>query len=144
MIVEALFRDIADADIPAVIALWQAAGLCRPWNDPEKDIAFARRDSHSTVLVAESAGRVVATVMAGEDGHRGWLYYVAADPALRGTGLGRQIVEAGERWLAMRGVWKVQLLVRQENTVVHGFYEHLGYRDVQTTCFQKVIGEPAP
>lgn len=140
MFVESHIRDIADADIPAVIALWRTAGISRPWNDPEKDIAFARRDGHSTLLVAESAGRVVATAMVGEDGHRGWLYYVATDPALHGAGLGRQIVEAGERWLAMRGVWKVQLLVRQENTDVHGFYEHLGYRDVKTTCFQKVIG----
>jgi ribosomal protein S18 acetylase RimI-like enzyme len=140
MFVELQIRDIADADIPAVIALWQAAGISRPWNDPQKDIAFARRDAHSTVLIGETAGRIVATAMVGEDGHRGWLYYVAADPALRGAGLGRQIVEAGERWLAMRGVWKVQLLVRHENTAVHGFYEHLGYRDVQTACFQKVIG----
>jgi ribosomal protein S18 acetylase RimI-like enzyme len=140
MLVELEIRDIADSDIPAVIALWQAAGLVRPWNDPEKDIAFARRDGHSTVLVGESAGRIVATAMAGEDGHRGWLYYVAADPVLHGSGAGRRIVEAAEGWLAGRGVWKVQLLVRAENTLVHGFYEHLGYRDVKTTCFQKVIG----
>jgi ribosomal protein S18 acetylase RimI-like enzyme len=140
MIVDAKIRDIADADIAAVIALWSAAGISRPWNDPQKDIAFARRDAHSTVLVAESAGNIVATAMVGEDGHRGWLYYVATDPALRGTGLGRQIMQAAERWLAARGVWKVQLLVRQGNDQAHSFYEHLGYTDVKTTCFQKVIG----
>ena len=86
---DAIFRTITDADTDAVIALWHAAGITRPWNDPATDLAFARRGSHATVLVGEQAGRIVATVMVGEDGHRGWVYYVAADPALHGTGLGR-------------------------------------------------------
>ena len=136
---EPMIRDIADGDVDAVIALWHASGIARPWNDPAKDIAFARRDGHSTVLVAEHEGRVVATAMVGEDGHRGWVWYVAADPALQGTGLGRLVMAAAEAWLAARGVWKVQLLVRQDNTAVKQFYEHLGYHDVQSTCFQKVI-----
>ncbi len=105
-------RPIEDADIPAVIALWHAAGVARPWNDPATDIAFARRGPHGTVLVAEIEGSVAATAMAGEDGHRGWLYYVAVAPERQGGGLGRVMVEAAEAWLAARGVWKVQLLVR--------------------------------
>ncbi len=75
-------RPIEDADIPAVIALWHAAGVARPWNDPATDIAFARRGPHGTVLVAEIEGSVAATAMAGEDGHRGWLYYVAVRPSV--------------------------------------------------------------
>jgi len=138
----AIIRDIGDADIDAVIALWHAAGIARPWNDPVKDIAFARRDGHSTVLVAELDGGVAATVMVGEDGHRGWVYYVAADPARKGSGLGRLMMQAAEAWLAARGVWKVQLLVRQDNAAVKQFYEHLGYADVHATCFQKII-QPA-
>jgi ribosomal protein S18 acetylase RimI-like enzyme len=132
-------RDITDTDIADVIALWHAAGITRPWNDPAKDIAFARRDAHSTVLVAERDGHIAATVMVGEDGHRGWVYYVAADPAQKGTGLGRLMMQAAETWLAARGVWKVQLLVRQDNAAVKQFYEHLGYADVHSTCFQKII-----
>ena len=135
----ALIRDIGDADIAEVIALWHASGISRPWNDPAVDIAFARRDGHSTVLVAELDGRVAATAMVGEDGHRGWVYYVAADPALKGTGLGRLMMQAAEGWLAARGVWKVQLLVRQDKEAVKQFYEHLGYADVHSTCFQKII-----
>ncbi|KMO39738.1 acetyltransferase [Methylobacterium variabile] len=134
-------REIRDADVPAVIALWHAAGVARPWNDPATDIAFARRGPHGTVLVAEIAGQVVASVMAGEDGHRGWLYYVAVAPAQQGTGLGRVMVEAAEAWLAARGVWKVQLLVRRENEAVLGFYDHLGYRDTNSVCLQKVIAK---
>lgn len=132
-------RTMADDEVDQAIALWHAAGVARPWNDPVRDIAFARRGEHSTILVAVRAGRIVATAMIGEDGHRGWVHYLAADPALHGSGLGRQMMDAAEHWLAGRGVWKVQLLVRGDNQAVRQFYEHLGYRDTQSVCFQKVI-----
>lgn len=134
-----LIREIADNDIAQVIALWHAAGVARPWNDPLRDIAFARRDDHSTVLVGVEAGRVVATAMVGEDGHRGWVYYVAIDPKLQGSGFGRTVMDAAERWLVDRGIWKVQLLVRSENVKATGFYEKLGYRDTNSVCLQKVL-----
>jgi ribosomal protein S18 acetylase RimI-like enzyme len=132
-------RSIQDEDIDQVISLWGAAGLIRPWNDPVKDIGFARRDLHSTVLVADRRGRVIATAMVGEDGHRGWLYYVAASPEFQGNGFGRLIMAAAEAWLSERGVWKVQLLIREDNERVREFYEHLGYHDTRTSCFQKSI-----
>ncbi len=132
-------RVISDDDIEKVVALWHAAGVARPWNDPRKDIAFARRNPHSTLLVAEMEGDVVATVMVGEDGHRGWVYYVAADPIHQGKGLGRAMMSAAEDWLTKRGVWKLQLLVRAENAKVIEFYEHLGYRDTSTVCLQKIL-----
>lgn len=130
---------MTDADTAQVVALWHASGVSRPWNDPHRDIAFARRGAHSTVLVGELDGRIVATAMVGEDGHRGWVHYVAADPAHQGSGLGRKIMDAAEDWLAKRGVWKVQLLVRADNAAVRAFYEHLGYRDTRSVCFQKII-----
>jgi ribosomal protein S18 acetylase RimI-like enzyme len=134
-----LVRDMRDKDAEHVIAVWHASGVARPWNDPATDIAFARRDLHSTILVADLAGRIVATAMVGEDGHRGWVYYVAADPEYQGRGLGRTMMNAAETWLAKRGVWKVQLLVRGDNAAVKKFYEHLGYLDTGSICFQKVI-----
>ena len=90
----------------------------------------------------ELEGRIVASAMVGEDGHRGWVYYVAADPDDQGTGLGRAIMTAAENWLAERGIWKVQLLVRDGNDRARQFYEHLGYRDTRSICLQKII-EPA-
>ena len=132
-------RPITDADIEQVVALWHAAGVARPWNDPGQDIAFARRDTHSTVLVAEQSGTVIATAMVGEDGHRGWVYYVAVDPRRQGQGLGRAIMQAAEQWLAGRGIWKVQLLIRGDNASVQRFYQTLGYHDTRSVCFQKVI-----
>ena len=103
MTVSLSIRPIRDADIPSVIALWNAAGVARPWNDPTTDIGFARRNPHSTVLVGERDGRIVASAMVGEDGHRGWVYYVAIDPGLQGQGLGRAIMDAAEAWLVARG-----------------------------------------
>ena len=140
MTVSLVIRPIRDADIPAVIALWNAAGVARPWNDPSIDIAFARRNPHSTVLLGEQDGRIVASAMVGEDGHRGWVYYVAIDAALQGQGLGRAIMDAAEAWLLGRGVWKLQLLVRADNAQARGFYETLGFHDTQAACYQKVIG----
>ena len=133
------FREIGDADIESVVALWQACGLTRPWNDPYKDISFARESETSAVLVLEREGRIVATVMAGHDGHRGMLYYVAVDPGLQGQGLGKAAVRAAEAWLGERGVWKLNLLVRAENAAVKGFYEALGYEVNPVLCMARKI-----
>jgi ribosomal protein S18 acetylase RimI-like enzyme len=129
-----VFADIVDADVEEVVALWQACGLTRPWNDPYVDIADARRGPTSAVLVARLVGRVVATVMAGFDGHRGWMYYVAVDPILQGNGHGRAAVAAAEDWLRAVGARKVELMVRATNTKVVGFYERLDYVDQETVA----------
>jgi ribosomal protein S18 acetylase RimI-like enzyme len=134
------FREIEDGDVEAAVALWQACGLTRPWNDPYKDIAFARAGKDSTVLVLERGGAIIATVMAGHDGHRGMLYYVAVEPSEQGQGLGKQAVRAAEAWLGAHGVWKVNLLVRAENDAVKGFYEALGYAVNPVLCMARKIG----
>ena len=121
--------EIADADVPAVIALWERAGLTRPWNDPARDIAFARASPVAAVLVGRerASGPVVAACMVGHDGHRGAVYYVAVAPDRRSAGFGRAIMAAAEDWLTARGVWKLNLMVRPDNSAVVGFYEALGY-----------------
>jgi ribosomal protein S18 acetylase RimI-like enzyme len=121
-------RSATAEDEPAIVALWRACGLVAPYNDPRADFRFARAGLCSDVLVGEDdAGQLVGSVMVGHDGHRGWLYYVAASPASRGGGVGRRMVQAAEDWLRERGVVKAQLLVREENAAVVGFYEHLGF-----------------
>ena len=134
-------RSAEDGDVEEIVALWGAAGLLRPWNDPRHDIAFARNNAHSTVLVATHDGAVVGTATIGQDGHRGWIYYVASEPDMRRHGIGRRIMEAAERWLAEQGVWKVQLLIRFGNQEAEGFYEKLGYTDTRSRCFQKVLSK---
>ena len=121
------FRPISEGDVEATIALWTACGLVRPWNDPAKDIAFARGKPNSEVLVALLDERLVASVMVGHDGHRGIVYYVSVNPAMQGRGYGRQVMAAAEGWLKARGIWKLNLLVRAENDAVRDFYESLGY-----------------
>ena len=121
------WREIADRDVPAVIALWERCGLTRPWNDPVGDVGFARRSPSSTILLHEENGKIVASVMVGHDGHRGTLYYVGVDPAFQGQGLGREMVETAERWLSDQGVWKMNILVRGSNESAKAFWARLGY-----------------
>lgn len=137
-------RPIEDHDLGAVLALWEACGLVRPWNPPLADIARARGRPNSEVLVAEAAGRPVGTVMVGEDGHRGWVYYLAVDPALRSRGLGRALVRAAEDWLRARDIRKLELLVRRSNTAVQGFYERIGYREEAVTVLARWLDGTVP
>ncbi|KAB2912575.1 MAG: GNAT family acetyltransferase [Hyphomicrobiaceae bacterium] len=135
-------RPIADGEEAAVLALWQACGLTRPWNDAAQDLAFARGKPNSDVLVGLADGIIVASAMVGHDGHRGTMYYVGVDPALRGRGFGRHMVTAAEAWLKERGVWKVNLLVRTDNEGVLGFYDGLGYAAGSSVSIEKWI-DPA-
>jgi ribosomal protein S18 acetylase RimI-like enzyme len=137
---------IEDADIPEVVALWQRCGSTRPWNDPEGDIARARKGDNATVLLGRDDGTLVASVMAGHDGHRGWVYYVTVDPDHRFKGYGRAIMAAAEDWLRARGMEKMQLMVRTDNAQVHAFYQSLGYFPQERVTFAKWLDgrEPTP
>ncbi|WP_341914735.1 GNAT family acetyltransferase [Ferrovibrio terrae] len=130
-------RSFQNADRAAVIALWQACGLTRPWNDPDSDISFCIAKPESTILVGDDNGKIVASVMTGHDGHRGWLYYLAVDPTLQKAGHGRAMVQAAEAWLSARGVPKVMLMVRPENTQVRAFYDALGYTEEPRVIFSR-------
>ena len=137
---------IGNGDIAGVIALWQACGLTRPWNDPAADIAFAHKGSNATILIGRDDRLIVATVMAGHDGHRGWVYYVAVDPLHRHKGYGRAIMQAAEHWLHQRGIEKLQLLVRPDNGQVRTFYQSLGYFEQERVLYAKWLDgrEPTP
>jgi len=119
-------------DQGAVIALWDACNLLRPWNDAASDIRLCLDTPASNLFVAGAAGEdgiagLWATIMCGSDGHRGWLYYLAVNPARRRTSLARSMVRHAEDWLASQGIRKVELMIRPENDAVRKFYERLGY-----------------
>lgn len=124
----AAVRPFRPGDRPAVLALWEACGLTRPWNPPEGDLDRALAGPSSAVLVAEDNGAIQGSVMVGDDGHRGWVYYLSVDPAARKSGLGRRLMAAAEAWLTARGVRKLELMVREANHATLGFYGALGYQ----------------
>lgn len=142
---ESLILRVCDsADRDAVAALWSACGLVVPWNDPVADIALALSRPNSTILLGTLDGVIVASVMVGHDGHRGWIYYVAVDPVRQGRGFGRRMLGAAESWLADAGMPKAQLLVRATNQRVVAFYETLGYATSPVTMMQKWLTKPSP
>ena len=120
-------RPFESRDTASVVGLWEACELTRPWNDPRRDIARKVAVDDGLFLVGEVDGAVVASVMAGYDGHRGWVNYLAVDPARRGHGHGRALMHEAEARLAARGCPKVNLQVRDTNDGVLAFYARLGY-----------------
>jgi ribosomal protein S18 acetylase RimI-like enzyme len=137
---------LEDADIAAVVALWERCGLTRPWNEPEADIALARQGSNAAVLLGRDGDAVVASVLVGHDGHRGCVYYVAVDPEHRKKGFGRAIMSAAEDWLRARGILKLNLMVRPDNTQVQAFYETLDYDEQERMVYGKWLDgrDPTP
>ena len=134
-------RPFRDGDEDHVVALWRACDLVRPWNNPHRDIESARAGASSEIFVAVVAGeddsRIVGSVMAGYDGHRGWVYYVAAAPEHRSRGLGGQLMRYAETWLEGLGAPKVMLMIREENEGVRRFYEGLGYEVERRTVMSR-------
>lgn len=124
-----------------VIRLWHACGLTRPWNDPVRDFDLAIGNPTSAILLSRQGSAVMASVMVGFDGHRGWVYYLAVAPDARRKGLGRCLMEAAEEWLRDRGAPKIQLMVRDDNEAAIGFYEALGLERQKVVTFGRFLGE---
>ena len=131
-------RAFADADTEAVVALWNDCGLTRPWNNPYKDVARKCSVSPDLFLVGtDTNGQLVATIMVGYDGHRGWINYLAVHPSHQRQGHARRLMEQAEQLLAARGCPKLNLQVRAGNEAVIAFYESLGYTDDKTVSMGK-------
>lgn len=121
-------RPYQTGDRDAVIALWHECGLLRPWNDPDRDIERKLGVQPELFLVGVDGDRkIVASAMAGFDGHRGWVNYLAVAPSKRRLSLGRQLMQEAERLLIERGCPKLNLQVRTGNLDVLEFYRKLGY-----------------
>lgn len=136
-------RPFHEADRAAVLALWEVCGLTRPWNPPDGDLDRAVQGPSSAVLVAEEGGLLQGSVMVGDDGHWGWVYYLSVQPELRQSGLGQALMTAAEDWLRARGCRKVELMVRNTNDGVIGFYEAIGYGQEPVTVLSRwLIDDP--
>ena len=124
-------------DEEAVIALWQRCDLTKPWNNPHLDIERKLKVNPELFLVGLTEGKVVATVMGGYEGHRGWINYLAVDPARQKTGLGRQMMVAIEKKLLSLGCPKINLQVRAGNETAVEFYRKIGYKTEERTSLGK-------
>jgi ribosomal protein S18 acetylase RimI-like enzyme len=121
-------REFRVDDTTAVIALWRACELVVPRNDPQQDIARKLAVDPELFLVGEVSGEIVASVMGGYEGHRGWINYLAVEPQHQGKAYGREIMKAVEVLLQDLGCPKINLQVRSSNEAVLRFYDSLGYR----------------
>ena len=127
MAVELEIRPYETRDGEAVVALWRASGLVVPWNDPFEDIERKLLVQSEMFLVATLGGSLVATVMAGYEGHRGWINYLAVAPECRRQGLGRRMMDAAEARLRALGCPKINLQIRKSNVSAVGFYRSIGF-----------------
>jgi len=134
-----MLRPADASDAPATTALWRDCGLVIPANDPLAEFHLARGREASDILLAVEDGTILGSILVGHDGHRGWLYYLATAPAVRGRGIARGLIAAAEAWLKARSIPKVQLLVRDTNTGVIGLYETLGFARHPVSVMQKVL-----
>ena len=139
-------RPYQTEDKDAVIALWDECGLLRPWNNPYLDIERKLGVQPELFLVGvDSNQQVIASAMAGFDGHRGWVNYLAVAPGKRRISLGRQLMAEAERLLTERGCPKLNLQVRTGNLEVLEFYRKLGYlQDDVVSLGKRLIPDRPP
>ena len=131
-------------DAADLIGLWQECGLVVPWNNPLSDIARKMADSPELFYSGKIDGRLVASCMAGYDGHRGWIYFLAVAKSQQRTGLAAKLVAHVEAKLIELGCPKVELMVRDTNHEVIAFYEAIGFRLDPVKVLSKRLSDDAP
>lgn len=132
-----LIRPFHPDDESAVIALWERAGLTRPWNDPHKDIRRKLCVQSEWFLVGLVKDQIVASLMAGYEGHRGWISYLAVDPDHQRNGYGRKIMQHAEQLLLAAGCPKINLQIRSSNLEAIAFYERIGFKQDDVVSYGK-------
>ncbi len=130
-------RVFEKSDTEDTVVLWKKCGLTTAWNDPYEDISRKLAVQPELFLVGELNGDIVATAMAGYDGHRGSVYYLAVEPELQGKGFGAELMCEIESILYSLGCPKLNLDVRTTNRSVASFYKRLGYSLDSVSSFGK-------
>ena len=122
-----LIRPLKEGDEEALVSLWNMCKLSVPWNNPYKDIARKLKVQAEFFLVGYLEDKLIASVMAGYDGHRGWINYFAVHPDFQAKGYGKQLMDNVENGLRELGCPKINLQIREENDKVFTYYQKLGF-----------------
>ena len=122
-----LIRPFQTEDEDALVALWKMCELTVPWNNPHKDIARKLQVQPELFLVGILGNSLIATVMGGYEGHRGWINYLAVHQDFQGKGYGQEIMNSVETALREMGCPKINLQIRREDDKVASFYQKLGF-----------------
>ena len=130
-------RYFEEKDRKAVIALWHECELIRPWNDPNKDIDRKVAFQPEWFFVMAYDENVIGTIMAGYDGHRGSVFYLAIAKKYRGRGLASRLMQHAADELKKAGCPKINLMVRSSNIEVCTFYDKIGYQQEDIVSFGK-------
>jgi ribosomal protein S18 acetylase RimI-like enzyme len=127
-----------------VIDLWFECGLIVPWNNPKRDIERKMDDDPSLFFICEIGGRITGSCMAGYDGHRGWIYYLAVKPEFQKQGIASKLIREAESRLLKIGCPKINLMVRKSNEDVISFYRRIGYKDDPVVVLSKKLYKDEP
>ena len=139
-----MVRSYEDSDREAIIQLWRDCGLGVPWNDPEKDVQRKLGVQRELFLVGLLDDQPMAAVMAGYEGHRGWINYLAVAPDHQRSGFGRRMMEEAEARLRALGCPKINLQIRRSNAEAIAFYERLGFAEDDVVSMGKRLGPDSP
>ena len=134
-------RPFQTEDEAAVVSLWQLCELTVPWNNPYKDIARKQKVQPELFLVGMLDSLLIATVMGGYDGHRGWINYLAVHPDFQGLGYAQHMMVNVESELRKIGCPKINLQIRSGNAKVMAFYQKLGFTDDRVLSMGKRLEE---
>jgi ribosomal protein S18 acetylase RimI-like enzyme len=136
-----IVKPYSSQNMDDVIDLWNRCNLLRSWNDPKKDIKRKLKVNPELFLLGFIDNKVIATVVGGYDGHRGWINYLAVDPAYKQSGFGKQIMEAVEEKIGALGCPKINIQVRADNKDTLKFYKDIGYKIDKVVSIGKRLEE---
>jgi ribosomal protein S18 acetylase RimI-like enzyme len=136
-----IVKPYSSQNMDDVIDLWNRCNLLRSWNDPKKDIKRKLKVNPELFLLGFIDNKLIATVVGGYDGHRGWINFLAVDPAYMQRGFGKQILEAVEEKIRALGCPKINIQVRTDNKDILKFYESNGYKMDKVVSMGKRLEE---
>ncbi len=136
-----IIRSYIETDLQEVIKLWKSCGLVVPWNNPEEDIARKLKVDPDLFLIGKASDEIVASVMGGYEGHRGWINYLAVAPTHQRNGYGAEMMVEVEKRIRAKGCPKINLQVRSNNADVISFYASIGYRVDEVVSLGKRLFE---